>query len=110
MQRAYRLKMGKIKISDIKIKAVPVLKKHGIKKAAIFGSFVRGEDNKNSDIDFLVEFIDRDNKTLLDLIGLELDLEEIFNRKVDVITYNSIHPLLKEYILREQEVFYEEKS
>jgi len=47
---------------------------------------------------------------LLDLIGLEQDLEEYFNKKVDVITYNSIHPLLKEYILKEQEVFYEEKS
>jgi hypothetical protein len=46
---------------------------------------------------------------LLDLVGLELELQEILNRKVDVLTYPSIHPLLKDYILKEQEVFYEEK-
>jgi len=41
-------------------------------------------------------------------VGLELELVDVLNRKVDVLTYNSIHPLLKEYILKEQEVFYEE--
>jgi predicted nucleotidyltransferase len=102
--------MAKVKLSEIKIKSVPILKRHGIKKAAIFGSYIRGEETKDSDIDFLVEFRDGENKSLLDLIGLEQDLEEYFNKKVDVITYNSIHPLLKEYILKEQEVFYEEKS
>ncbi|HNZ88138.1 MAG TPA: nucleotidyltransferase family protein [Methanofastidiosum sp.] len=102
--------MAKVKLSEIKIKSVPILKRHGIRKAAIFGSYVRGEETKDSDIDILVEFKDIENKSLLDLIGLEQDLEEFLNKKVDVITYNSIHPLLKEYILKEQEVFYEEKS
>lgn len=56
-----------------------------------------------------MEFGDRESKTLLDLVGLELDLQEVLNRKVDVVTYHSLHPLLKDYILKEQEVFYEEK-
>ena len=41
-------------------------------------------------------------------MGLELELVDVLNRKVDVLTYNSLHPLLKDYILKEQVVFYEE--
>lgn len=92
----------------IKESIIPILKKHDVQKAALFGSFVRGEQREDSDIDILVEFKDRENKTLLNLIGLELELRDVFNRKVDVLTYNSIHPLLKKYILSEQEVLYEE--
>ena len=53
----------------------------------------------DSDIDILVEF--QDGKTLLDLVGLQNALIEKLKRKVDVITYNSIHPLLKDQILAE---------
>ncbi len=100
---------NKMTISEIKSKIIPILKQYGVRKSAIFGSFVRGEQKQDSDIDILVEFKDRKNKTLLDLIGLELELGELLNRKVDVLTYHSIHSLLKDYILKEQEVFYEEK-
>jgi len=96
-------------LEDIKKKVLPVVRKYEVQKAALFGSFVRGEQREDSDIDILVEFKDRESKTLLDLVGLELELQEILNRKVDVLTYPSIHPLLKDYILKEQEVFYEEK-
>jgi hypothetical protein len=96
-------------IEEIKKKVLPVVKRYEVQKAAIFGSFVRGEQREDSDIDILVEFKDRENKTLLDLIGLELELQEVLNRKVEVLTYRSIHPLLKDYILKEQEVFYEEE-
>nr|AAU83814.1 nucleotidyltransferase [uncultured archaeon GZfos34A6] len=92
----------------IKEKILPILKKYGIKKAALFGLFARGEQKPDSDIDILVKFKDRENKTLLDLVGLELELVDVLNRKVDVLTYNSLHPLLKDYILKEQVVFYEE--
>ena len=63
---------------------------------------MRGELTKDSDIDILVEF--KGKKSLLDLVGLKQELEEILKRKVDVLTYNSLHPLLKDRILREQEV------
>jgi len=99
-----------IRKEEIKQAVIHSLKKFGVIKASLFGSFVRGEQNEKSDIDMLVEFGDRENKTLLDLIGLELELEELLNQKVDVITYQSLNPLLKDYILGEQEVFYEEKS
>ncbi|MEE8403618.1 MAG: nucleotidyltransferase family protein, partial [Candidatus Hydrothermarchaeaceae archaeon] len=72
------------------------------KKASLFGSIVRGELKDESDIDILVEFEGR--KSLLDLAGLKIELEDMMKRGVDVLTYNSLHPLLKERILREQEV------
>ncbi len=100
----------KMTIEDIKAKILPILKRYGVQRAALFGSFVRGEERGSSDIDILIEFKDRENKTLLDLVGLELELEDILNREVDLLTYNSIHPLLRDYILDEQEVFYEERS
>ena len=89
-------------IEELKKTLVDVLKKHDVKKAALFGSIVRGEATDESDIDLLVEFEGR--KSLLDLAGLKLDLQEIVRRNVDVLTYKSLHPLLKERILSEQEV------
>lgn len=87
-------------IEEIKIKIKPTLKKYKIKKAGIFGSVVRGEATATSDVDILVEM--PDGASLLDLVGLKQDLEEILNKKVDVLTYNSIYHLLKERILNEE--------
>jgi len=94
--------MNKDQIEEIKDTLIEVLKKYGVKRAALFGSIVRGEATQDSDIDLLVEFEGR--KSLLDLVGLKLELQELLGREVDVITYKSIHPLLKERILSEQEV------
>jgi len=89
---------------EIKRILVKVLKKEGVIKASLFGSVARGDDRENSDIDIIVQF--KEGKSLLDLAGLKVELEELFHRKVDVITFNSIHPLLKEYIEKEQEELY----
>jgi predicted nucleotidyltransferase len=89
-------------IDVIKKTLIDVLRKHEVKKAALFGSIVRGEATDESDIDLLIEFEGR--KSLLDLAGLKLDLQELLRRRVDVLTYKSLHPLLKERILSEQEV------
>ena len=88
--------------------AKPILRKSGVKKAALFGSAARGEMHKKSDIDFLVKMAK--DKSLLDIVGLKLDLEGALKKKVDVVTYDSVHPLLKNAILREQKLIYEEKS
>ena len=87
-------------INQIKKKILPILKKNDIKRASLFGSVVRGEATEESDIDLLVEF--KGEKSLLDLAGLKIELEEMLGKKVDVLTYNSLHPLLKDRILREQ--------
>lgn len=62
------------KIAKISNKILPILKKHDVIKASIFGSYVRGEEKTSSDIDVLVQF--KDSKSLLDLIGLELALKK----------------------------------
>lgn len=87
-------------IEEIKRKIIPVLKKNKIKKAGIFGSYVRGEEKKRSDIDILVE-LDR-KWDLLDIIGLKIKLEKILRKKVDLVEYETIRPELKENILNEE--------
>ena len=89
-------------IEEIKQKILPILRRHGVTKAAVFGSFVRGESKEGSDLDLLVEL--EDGKSLLDLASLKVELEELLKMKVDVLTYGSLHPLLKERILSEQKV------
>jgi predicted nucleotidyltransferase len=80
---------------------IDILRKHEVKRASLFGSVIKGEATEESDIDLLVEF--EGEKSLLDLAGLKIELEEILGKKVDVLTYKSLHPLLKEKILGEQE-------
>jgi len=91
-----------MELEEIRGKIIPLLRSYGVKKAALFGSFVRGEEREDSDIDILVEF--EGEKSLLDLAGLKIELEELLGRKIDVLTYNSLHPLLKDRILKEQKV------
>ena len=90
------------RIEELKQKILPILRQRDVARAAIFGSFVRGENIEASDVDLLVEF--DGEKSLLDLAGLKIELEELLGQRVDVLTYNSLHPLLKEKILNEQKV------
>lgn len=90
----------KLSISQIKRKAIPILKAAGVIRSDLFGSVVRGEDTKISDIDMLIEL--PEGKSLLDLVRLERKLEQSLGKKVDLLTFNSIHPLLKDYIRRDQ--------
>jgi predicted nucleotidyltransferase len=87
-------------IEDIKNKAVPLLKEAGVMHSSLFGSFVRGEQTETSDIDILVDF--PRGKGLYGFIDLSDKLENALGRKVDLITYKSLNPLLKEMILKEQ--------
>ncbi len=87
-------------IEKLKEKILEKLIEHEVKRASLFGSIVREEMTDESDIDILIEF--RGTKSLLDLARLKIELEEVLKRKVDVLTYNSLHPLLKDQILAEQ--------
>lgn len=95
-------------VQSIKKQILPVLKNQGVTKAAIFGSFATGTERKDSDIDLLVKF--KSVPSLLDLSRLKLKLEDKVGRTVDVVTYNGIHPNLKDIILGEQKVIYEKRS
>jgi hypothetical protein len=88
------------KIIELKKKIAPILKKNGVTKASVFGSFARGEETETSDIDLLIEL--EKPKGLLFLAGLRFDLEDILGRKVDLLTYRSINPRLKNYINKDE--------
>jgi hypothetical protein len=79
---------------------VEILRNHDVNKASLFGSIVRDEMTDESDVDILIEF--NGTKSLLDLARLKIELEESLKCKVDVLTYKSLHPLLKDQILAEE--------
>jgi predicted nucleotidyltransferase len=87
-------------IEEIRQRILPILEKHNIKKAGLFGSFIRGEMREDSDIDILVEI--EDSISLLDLVGIKLEIEDVLGRKVDLVEYSTIKPLLKDRIIKEQ--------
>jgi len=74
--------------------------KYGVKRASLFGSVIRQDATESSDIDILVEM--PETASLLELDNLKLDLEDILKGKVDVLAFDSLHPLLKERILQDQ--------
>lgn len=77
-------------------KLIRILKKYGAKKIEIFGSYARGEQKETSDLDVIVEFEKR--KSLLELVGIEQELEDHLGVKVDLLTEASISPYLIEKI------------
>jgi len=87
-------------IEKYKEKILAKLKEHDVKRASLFGSIVREDMTDESDIDILIEF--KGTKSLLDLARLKIELEDVLKCKVDILTYNSLHPLLKNQILAEQ--------
>ncbi len=78
-----------------------MLRKHKVSKAGIFGSAARGEMKKKSDVDILVDIPDK-SLSLLDIIGIQIELKEALGRKVDLVEYCAINPLLKKRILGEE--------
>ncbi len=69
--------------------------KSNIKKAAIFGSFARNEENEKSDIDILIE---GEKLTLFDILNIEDKLQSITQRKIDIVEYQAVKPSLGKYI------------
>lgn len=90
----------KTNLDEIKKKALPILKEAGVTRSSIFGSYAREEETKDSDIDFLVEL--PSGKSLLDFVELKLDLEDVLQKKVDLVEYDMVKPRIKDGILGEQ--------
>ncbi len=120
IRKAYKLLVksdglpeSKILTSEVEIEVksdinpVEILKKHeeqikkkfGVKKIGVFGSTVTGEAYERSDIDILVEF--RKSVDFFEFLDLQYYLEELFNRKVDLVTPDALKPFIKDKILRE---------
>ena len=92
-----------------KEQVLTILKEHqaelsrlGVKRCGLFGSFVRNEVRDQSDIDILVEF-EPDKKTFDNFMQLAFFLEELFGRRVDLVTTESLSPFIGPHILREVE-------
>jgi predicted nucleotidyltransferase len=90
-------------------KLAEICKKNDIVFMAIFGSFVRGKQNRESDIDIAIEFERNSEKSLLDLIRIENELRKIFKRKVDLGIFSSLNPYIVEDVKKEMRVIYEKR-
>jgi hypothetical protein len=83
-------------------KLKPLLKeRYQVETIGFFGSYARGEHNRNSDIDILIEFVDGNSIDLFDFIELEDFLSRQLGVKVDLATKKALKPLIKDQILKE---------
>ncbi len=73
--------------------------KYNARVVGVFGSYVKGEQKQDSDLDVLVEFKDKAN--LLDLVGMSNYLEDELKIKVDVVPVDTIRPEIKDHVFRE---------
>jgi len=87
------------KLKEITPLIVMTLKKHGVKKAGIFGSYARGDQEETSDVDIVIE---PPKNIGLGFVTINLELEDKLKRKVDLLTYRSINALLRKRILKEE--------
>ena len=99
-------------MDNIESIAHKVLDVYPVKRAALFGSAARGDITAGSDIDMLVEFLPNTRGILF--FGLQTDLEEAFNRSVDLITFDALQhegkELFKNNVLRDARIIYERES
>jgi len=72
---------------------------HGARSVKVFGSLARGEAESTSDLDILVTLAP--DRTLLDLIAIKQDLEDLLNCSVDVVTEAALSPYIREHVLKE---------
>ena len=89
-----------MQIEEIKNKIIPALQKHNITRAGVFGSTATGRARKGSDIDLLVEF--GQQISLLEVVGIKYELEDLLGSKVDLVEYEAIKPRLRQRILLEE--------
>jgi uncharacterized protein len=76
-----------------------IASEHGAREVRVFGSVARGQADQESDIDFLVEL--ETGRSLMDLGGLQMDLEALLGRRVDVVTALGLKARIRERVLRE---------
>jgi predicted nucleotidyltransferase len=78
------------------------IKNYGVKRIGVFGSFVRSEEKKKSDVDILVEF--QEGQKLFDnYMELKFFLEKLFHRKVDLVIKDALKPEIRPHVIKEVE-------
>lgn len=86
-------------LQSIRKLVLPILRKNDVKKAGLFGSYVRGEQKKSSDIDIIIE---PPKGIGFGFVGIQQELEKVLGKKVDLLTYKGLSPYLRKYILKEE--------
>jgi uncharacterized protein len=84
--------MGLEALRRIRREILELAARHGARNVRVFGSSSRGDDRTDSDVDFLIDL--EPDRTLLDVIGLEQDLQDLLGRKVQVLTDGGLSPYL----------------
>ena len=87
-------------VASLVERILPVLERYHVRRAGVFGSYAHADATTDSDLDLLVDL--PPGSSLLDLVGLQLDLSEALGIDVDANTYNAIHPLLRDRILKDE--------
>jgi predicted nucleotidyltransferase len=90
-------------IDQLKSHAQEIKACFGVKRIGLFGSFARGEQKESSDIDVLVEF---EKPTFRNFMDLSFYLEDLFGRRVDLVTVKGLHPRIRPYV--EKDVIWSE--
>ncbi len=88
-------------LEDIRSKAQPILRRYGVERAAVFGSYARGDYNEHSDLDLLIYYSPNAKNTLFTHARLKNELQQLFRKKVDVVTEKAISPYLRDIILKD---------
>ena len=79
--------------------------RHHVKRISLFGSRVHGEEKRGSDVDLILEY--RGEFSLLDLIGMQNDLERILKARVDLITKDGLSKYIRKRVIASAEMVYE---
>ena len=82
-----------------RLEILRIARSHGARRVRVFGSFARGEEREDSDLDVLVDL--EPGRDLLDIVAIKQDLEALLGRKVDVVTERAVSPHIRESVLRE---------
>ena len=100
--------MNKEKNQQIREQILPIIKAYKINYAAIFGSFARGENKKDSDLDLLVNF--SKPVSYFDLVEVEQKIaRKIKIKKVDLVTLDALHPLIRKSVNKDIKVIYDQR-
>jgi|SRR3990172_7281312 len=97
------------KFEKLTRQVVPILKPY-VRRISVFGSYVRGEETPESDIDILVQLKPADQRPRLGLkfFGLQNELGKLIGREVDLVTEEGLSPYIRPYVEREKVILYEE--
>ncbi|MBC8414490.1 MAG: nucleotidyltransferase family protein [Nitrospira sp.] len=86
-------------IMDRREDILSIARNFGAKSVRVFGSVARGDDNPESDLDIILEM--EPGASLLDIIAIKQDIEELLDLHVDVVTESSISPYIRDKVIKE---------